>query len=45
MKFPDGGEGYIPNSKNINEPKLVKMNGIEMKFSKKGIPFTLYPIK
>ncbi|WP_283189716.1 RHS repeat-associated core domain-containing protein [Pseudomonas sp. PMCC200344] len=45
MRFPDGGEGYIPNSKNKNEPKLVKMNGIEMKFSKKEKPFTLYPIK
>ncbi|ALI08883.1 type IV secretion protein Rhs [Pseudomonas fluorescens] len=44
--FPGAGEGYIPNARDPNDPKLVKMNRIEMKFDRDTeIPFTLYPIK
>ena len=46
MDLPGAGEGYIPNSKSVQNPKLIKMNRFEMKFDKEtGIPFTLYPIK
>ncbi|EJM14657.1 RHS repeat-associated core domain protein containing protein, partial [Pseudomonas sp. GM18] len=46
MKFPGAGEGYIPNPASKENPKLIKMNRIEMKFDRKtGIPFTLYPIQ
>jgi hypothetical protein len=46
MKFPGTGEGYIPNPASKENPKLIKMNRIEMKFDRKtGVPFTLYPIK
>ncbi|WP_338473789.1 RHS repeat-associated core domain-containing protein [Pseudomonas sp. MS646] len=44
--FPGAGEGYIPNPKDPTNPKLVKMNRIEMKFDRDTeAPFTLYPIK
>ena len=46
MDLPGAGEGYIPNSKSVQNPKLIKMNRFEMKFDKEtGVPFTLYPIK
>ncbi|WP_419710023.1 RHS repeat-associated core domain-containing protein [Pseudomonas sp. NFX224] len=46
MKLPGAGQGYIPNPKSENNPKLIDMNGFEMKFDKvTGVPFTLYPIK
>jgi hypothetical protein len=46
LDFPGAGEGYIPNAKNPSDPKLVKMDRIEMKFDRDTeIPFTLYPIK
>ncbi|MFW0756594.1 RHS repeat-associated core domain-containing protein [Pseudomonas sp. H11T01] len=46
MKFPGAGEGYIPNPKSPENPKLMDMNRIEMKFDRDtGIPFTLFPIK
>ncbi|MBV4496786.1 RHS repeat protein [Pseudomonas sp. SWRI12] len=44
--LPGAGKGYIPNSKDPTNPKLVDMNRIEMKFDRDTeIPFTLYPIK
>jgi hypothetical protein len=44
--FPGAGEGYIPNPRDPSDPKLVKMNRIEMKFDRDTeVPFTLYPIK
>ncbi|WP_448089709.1 RHS repeat-associated core domain-containing protein [Pseudomonas azerbaijanoccidentalis] len=46
MRLPGAGEGYIPNPKLKEDPKLIEMNGFEMKFDPEtGIPFTLYPIK
>lgn len=46
MRLPGAGQGYIPNPKSENDPKLIDMNGFEMKFDKvTGVPFTLYPIK
>ncbi|CAN7676997.1 RHS repeat-associated core domain-containing protein [Pseudomonas brassicacearum] len=44
--LPGAGKGYIPNSRNPNDPKLINMNRIEMKFDRDTeVPFTLYPIK
>ncbi|MBC3778170.1 RHS repeat-associated core domain-containing protein, partial [Pseudomonas sp. SWRI99] len=47
MRLPDTGEGYVPNPKSKDNPKLISgMGGFEMKFdpvTKK--PFTLFPIK
>ncbi|WP_191630160.1 RHS repeat domain-containing protein, partial [Pseudomonas fluorescens] len=43
MELPGAGEGYKPNSKSKQNPKLVELNGFEMKFDKFGVPFTLYP--
>ena len=46
MRLPGAGEGYIPNPKSKQNPKLIKMDGFEMKFDPvAGVPFTLYPIK
>jgi hypothetical protein len=45
MELPGAGEGYVPNAKSKEDPKLIKLNGFEMKFNSKGIPFTLYPVK
>ncbi|MHC8372923.1 RHS repeat-associated core domain-containing protein [Pseudomonas sp. MDT1-85] len=46
MRLPGAGEGYIPNPKSEKNPKLIEMNGFEMKFDPvTGVPFTLYPIK
>jgi hypothetical protein len=46
MRLPGAGEGYIPNPRSVENPRLIEMNGFEMKFDKvTGIPFTLYPIK
>lgn len=45
MQLPGAGEGYKPNSKSKQNPKLVELNGFEMKFDESGVPFTLYPIK
>ncbi|BBP54865.1 type IV secretion protein Rhs [Pseudomonas sp. St386] len=44
--LPGAGKGYIPNSRNPSDPKLINMNRIEMKFDRDTeVPFTLYPIK
>jgi len=46
MRLPNAGEGYFPNTKSKENPKLVNLNGFEMKFDPEtGVPFTLYPIK
>ncbi|MET0846162.1 MAG: RHS repeat-associated core domain-containing protein [Pseudomonas sp.] len=46
MRLPGAGEGYIPNPKSEKNPKLIQMDGFEMKFDPvTGVPFTLYPIK
>ncbi|MHC8356166.1 RHS repeat-associated core domain-containing protein [Pseudomonas sp. LB3P81] len=46
MRLPGAGEGYIPNPKSEKNPKLIEMDGFEMKFDPvTGVPFTLYPIK
>jgi hypothetical protein len=45
MKLPGAGEGYVPNPKSKENPKHVRLDGFEMKFGDKDIPFTLYPVK
>ncbi|PKH23924.1 type IV secretion protein Rhs [Pseudomonas sp. 43NM1] len=45
MELPGAGEGYVPNANSKENPRLISLNGFEMKFDGKGIPFTLYPIK
>jgi hypothetical protein len=45
MRLPGAGEGYMPNSKSKENPKLIGLDGFEMKFDDDGVPFTLYPIK
>lgn len=46
MRLPGAGEGYMPNSRSKENPRLIEMNGFEMKFDPvTGVPFTLYPIK
>jgi RHS repeat-associated protein len=45
MKLPGAGEGYVPNAKSKENPKLISLDGFEMKFGDNDIPFTLYPIK
>lgn len=46
VPFMLSGEGYIPNPKSEKNPKLIQMDGFEMKFDPvTGVPFTLYPIK
>jgi hypothetical protein len=45
MRLPGAGEGYVPNTRSKENPRLIKLDGFEMKFSDAGVPFTLYPIK
>jgi len=45
MRLPGAGEGYMPNTRSKENPRLIKLDGFEMKFSDAGVPFTLYPIK
>jgi hypothetical protein len=46
MDLPGAGEGYVPNPKSKENPKLIKLDRFEMKFDRvTGVPFTLYPIK
>ncbi|MGG7651802.1 RHS repeat domain-containing protein, partial [Pseudomonas sp. ES4] len=45
MRLPGAGEGYIPNTRSKENPRLIKLDGFEMKFDDAGVPFTLYPIK
>lgn len=45
IRLPGAGEGYFPNLKSRETPKLIGLDGIEMKFDPAGIQFTLYPIK
>jgi hypothetical protein len=41
MRLPGAGEGYMPNSRPKQDPKLVRLNGFEVKFNESGVPFTL----
>ncbi|EJM22712.1 RHS repeat-associated core domain-containing protein, partial [Pseudomonas sp. GM25] len=47
MRLAGTGEGYVPNPKSKNNPKLISnMGGFEMKFDPvTNVPFTLFPIK
>ncbi|KJZ62593.1 RHS repeat-associated core domain-containing protein [Pseudomonas fluorescens] len=45
MRLPGAGEGYVPNTRSKENPRLIKLDGFEMKFDDAGVPFTLYPIK
>jgi hypothetical protein len=47
MRLPAVGEGYVPNSKSKENPKLISdMGGFEMKFDPvTDVPFTLFPTK
>jgi hypothetical protein len=45
MRLPDAGEGYKPNRRDKENPRLItNMGGFEMKFDPiTNVPFTLYP--
>ncbi|WP_426234891.1 RHS repeat-associated core domain-containing protein [Pseudomonas sp. TWP3-2] len=45
MRLPESGEGYKPNRRDKENPRLVSnMGGFEMKFDPvTDVPFTLYP--
>jgi hypothetical protein len=45
MRLPNAGEGYKPNRRDKENPRLItNMGGFEMKFDPiTNLPFTLYP--